>query len=33
MAQGYPNMEALKGGVEGWKKEGLPIIDPPPEQE
>jgi rhodanese-related sulfurtransferase len=28
MAQGYPNMEALKGGVEAWKKEGLPIIEP-----
>lgn len=30
MAQGYPNMKALKGGVEGWKKEGLPVVAPPP---
>jgi len=26
MAMGYPNMEALLGGVEGWKAEGLPVL-------
>ena len=25
---GYPNAEALKGGVAAWKKAGLPMAGP-----